>query len=163
MIGIVKLFPIETFLTREFTLFVWNDKLNNICVRVFLQKREVVMNEVFTKIVRLCVEAKKSRWETSCRQLWIQHWLHSKWWPGRDVCKLKDNKVWVVHVLNWEKVPVEKRSCFEKRAKKLGNRIMNTTICFWELLDDLMIWYCTSISCSSIYVNIGPLQPTDGQ
>ena len=118
MIGIVKLFPIEAFLTREFTLFVWNDKLNNICVRVFLQKKEVVMNEVFTKVVKLCVEAKKSRWETSCQQLWIQHWLHSKWWPGRDVCKLKDNKVWVFHVLNWEKVPVEKRSCFKKKEQK---------------------------------------------
>ena len=44
------------------------------------------MNEMFT--IRLCVEAKKSRWETSCQQLWTQHWLHSKWWPGRGVCEL---------------------------------------------------------------------------
>ena len=59
------------------------------------------MNEVFTK--RLCVEAKKSRWETSCQQLWIQHWLHSTWWPGRGMCKLKNKNVWVVHVFIWEK------------------------------------------------------------
>ena len=162
MIGIVKLFPIETFLTRELTLFVWNDKLNNICVRVFLQKREEVMNEVFTK-VSCVLRQKKSRWETSCQQLWIQLWLHSKWWPGRDVCKLKDIKVWVLHVLNWEKVPVEKRSCFKKKEQKSWATGYCTTICFWELLDDLMIWYCTSISCPNIYMNIGPLQPTDGQ
>ena len=63
MIGIVRLFPTEAFLTREFTLVVWKDKLNNICVRVFLQKKGGVINEVFTKVVKLCFEAKVSRWE----------------------------------------------------------------------------------------------------
>ena len=107
MIGIVKLFPNEAFLTREFTLFVWNERLNNIvCVRVLLQQKkrgEVVMNEVFT--IGLCAEAKKSRWETSCQQLWTQHWLHSKWWPGRGLCKLKKNiKVICAY---FKEVPVE--------------------------------------------------------
>ena len=64
MIGIVRLFPTEAFLTREFTLVVWKDKLNNICVRVFLQKKRVVIDEVFrNKSGKLCVEAKKSRRE----------------------------------------------------------------------------------------------------
>ena len=135
MIGIVKLFPIEAFLTRELTL--WNERLNNICIRVLLQKRgELVMNEVFTK--RLCVEAKKSRWETSCQQLWTQHWLHSKWWPGRGVCELKKKLKWIVHI--FLKGASGKEELFLKRTKKLGNRIKNTTFCLREIPDDLMIW-----------------------
>ena len=122
MIGIVKLFPIEAFLTREFTLFVWNDKLNNICVRVFLQKREVVMNEVFTKVVKLCVEAKKSRLETSCQQLWIQHWLHSKWWPGRGMCKLKKTEKCELCMLLTEKKCQWKRGVVSKKKQKIGQQ-----------------------------------------
>ena len=135
MIGIVKLFPIEAFLTRELQLFVWNERLNSICIRVLLQKRgELVMNEVFTK--RLCVEAKKSRWETSCQQLWTQHWLHSKWWPGRGVCELKKKLKWVVHIFKrcqW------KRGVVSKKNKKVGQSDNEYQLLFlrasWQLSD----------------------------
>ena len=55
MIGIVK-FPVEVFLTKELQLFVWNERLKSIlCIRVLRKKKggEQVMNEVFTKFVRL--------------------------------------------------------------------------------------------------------------
>ena len=143
MIGIVKLFPIEVFLTRELQLFVWNERLNNICIRVLLQKRgELVMNEVFTK--RLCVEAKKSRWETSCQQLWTQHWLHSKWWPGRGVCELKKK---LSELCIFFKRCQWKRGVVSKKNKKVGQSDNKYHVLFlrtsWRLSDLIF----TSLFC----------------
>ena len=114
------------------------------------------MKEVFT--IRLCVEAKRSRWETSCQQLWTQHWLHSKWWPGRGLCKLKKNiKVICAYFLRGAS---GKEELFLKRAKKLGNRILKNHVLFlgasWQL-NDLIF---TSMFCLHIFMNIGPHQPT---
>ena len=120
------------------------------------KKEEVVMNEVFT--IRLCVEAKKSRWETSCQQLWTQHWLHSKWWPGRGVCELKKKLRWVVHIFKrcqW------KRGVVSKKSKKVGQSdTKKNHVLFlgasWQL-NDLIF---TSMFCLHIFMSIGPHQPT---
>ena len=85
MIGIVK-FPVEVFLTKELQLFVWNERLKSIiCIRVLHKKKRGVGDE--WSIHKSCVLRQKGLNETSCQQLWTQHWLHSKWWPGRSVCE----------------------------------------------------------------------------
>ena len=138
MIGIVKLFPIEAFLTRELQLFVWNERLNSICIRVLLQKKrgELVMNEVFTK--RLCVEAKRSQWNvmsatlnpalTALKVMTREKCVWVKKWKIGELCMFFVRCQW-------------KRGADSKKTKKLGNRIKNTTFCLREIPDDLVIWY----------------------
>ena len=117
MIGIVRLFPTEAFLTREFTLVVWKDRLNNICVRVFLQKKRVVIDEVFrNKSGKLCIEAKMSRWEHR-----VSNFGPSIDCAPRDdqggACVSKNNIVWVVHVFIREKSANGKEELFPKRIE----------------------------------------------
>ena len=157
MIGIVRLFPTEAFLTREFTLVVWNDKLNNICVRVFLQKKGVVIDEVFAKVVKLCFEAKVSRWEHRVSNFGssIDCALCDDQGGG---CVRKNNIVWVVHGLSAKKNANGKEELFPKKSKNLGSRIMKTEFFVWEFFDDLVIWKNTSMACLDIIMKTGPLQ-----
>ena len=157
MIRIVKLFPVEVFLTRELQLFVWNERLNNICIRVLLQKRgELVMNEVFTK--RLCVEAEKSQWNvmsatlnpalTALKVMTREKCVWVKKWKIGELCMFFVRCQW-------------KRGADSKKTKKLGNRIKSTTFCLREILDDLVIWYSHPCFVYVFFMNIGPHQPVN--
>ena len=154
MIGIVKLFPIEAFLTRELQLFVWNERLNSICICVLLQKkrgvgdewsihkkvvcwgREVSMRNVMSATLNPALTALKVMTRERC--VWVKKWKLS------ELC---------MFYVRW------KRGVDSKRTKKLSNQIKNTTFCLREIPDDLVIWYSHPCFVYVFFMNIGPHQP----
>ena len=157
MIGIVKLFPIEVFLTRELQLFVWNERLNSICIRVLLQKKRGVGDE--WSIHKSCVLRQKGLNETSCQQLWSPASIALKVVTREKKCVgIKSaKKKWAVHVFlvrcQWERGAGHKR---QKEIGQLGKKVVNV------VLDKFLTTYWFDIHnhvLSAFSMNSGPRQP----
>ena len=100
---------------------------------MFLQKKGEVMNEVFTKVVKLCFEAKVSRWEHRVSNFGSS--IDSALCNDQGGACVSKKQYRVSCACFYQRKKCEwKRGVVPKKEQKLGSRIMKTKFMFENFL-----------------------------